>query len=1008
MRFKYILLLFVTSSALTAQSGNISGNITDASTGEPLIGANVFLEGTSLGAATDFEGNYFIVDIPVGSYTIIANYIGYDRLTIENVIVKDGIATIQNISLSSGTIELQAVDVQAEKKLGGDAEALEAKEKAVEIVDNISSDQISKAGDSDAADAVRRVTGVTVTDGKYLVVRGLGDRYSTAQLNSVGMPSPEAEKRSVPLNLFSTALIAGIDVAKSYRPDLPGTFGGGNVNIKTKLYPSRTLYKIKFGSGLNSNLMPGSDFISNMDGSGDFFGYDHNKVRDIPSQFNDQLINFTNIPNDFRTDLASYYVNMIGDTVWYDTPERKTAWYSEAFEKNRSMPNIFKNSLQKSSLPKSISLTYGTKIDLNPDFEMGYLFDGNFSGKHKHNSQYIKRYAGLNDPDNDGESILRNSYLDLEQKTYEYNTNLGFNASAGLTYKDLLKFGIRNVYTHTSKDYFARAMGESGELSKTILEDGSVDEMGLLFSQRYNEKAINLTTFSVEGAFLLGSFFGNLENEFDLKVTAGQSNMYEPFVAKAEYEYDPNFDQYTIYARNGSRPGEYYGSYGDEEINGLIFNYGLSSRFGKIKFGVRIDDKKRDFSRRWIYSDWSDMSVQFDRTRISIDEDSPNEVLSEEFWGSFDGDQIQHGLLFVEQTSGFDGYKATENIDAAYIMYDQTFFDKLQLSVGARREKYIMSMDPYNPVTSERPSYRDSVGNPIPLEIDNDDSKILPAFILNYSLTDKSKVRSSYSKTLARPQFREYAPYTFSEFLGADISVGYPFLKNTELTSFDLRYEYYPKGIELISVGIFKKDFKNPIEESLLGVSGLAPYKSWQNSDYAHITGIELEYRKNLDFIPSRFGFLFLNTNLSVSSSEVAIPEKVYVFVQRSTSSEIVPFANPVTERTRPLQGQSNLVYNTSLNYNNQSGYELNLAYNSFSKRLVSISGDIPGHFWELPFHSLNITGSKKIGPFKASFKIQNVLGESVIHAHDFRGDYYNTKEFNPGRNLSISLQYNN
>ena len=237
------------------------------------------------------------------------------------------------------------------KKLGGDAEALEAKENAVEIVDNISSDQISKAGDSDAADAVRRVTGVTVTDGKYLVVRGLGDRYSTAQLNSVGMPSPEAEKRSVPLNLFSTALIAGIDVAKSYRPDLPGTFGGGNVNIKTKLYPAKTIYKIKFGSGLNSNLMPGSDFISNMDGPGDFFGYDHNRVRDIPSQFNDQLINFTNIPNDFRTDLASFYVNMIGDTVWYDTPERKTAWYSEAFEKNRSMPNIFKNSLQKSSLP---------------------------------------------------------------------------------------------------------------------------------------------------------------------------------------------------------------------------------------------------------------------------------------------------------------------------------------------------------------------------------------------------------------------------------------------------------------------------------------------------------------------------------------------------------------------------------------------------------------------------------------------------------------------------------
>ena len=109
--------------------------------------------------------------------------------------------------------------------------------------DNISSDQISKTGDSHVADAVRRVTGVTIMNDKFLVVRGLGDRYSSAQMNSVGMPSPEADKRSVPLDLFSTALISGIDVAKSYRADLPGAFGGGNVNIKTKLYPSKQYTK---------------------------------------------------------------------------------------------------------------------------------------------------------------------------------------------------------------------------------------------------------------------------------------------------------------------------------------------------------------------------------------------------------------------------------------------------------------------------------------------------------------------------------------------------------------------------------------------------------------------------------------------------------------------------------------------------------------------------------------------------------------------------------------------
>ena len=131
-----------------------------------------------------------------------------------------------NIDLKRDVVSIAGVEVKAEKKSGTDIESLTQKQDALEMQDNISADQISKSGDSHVADAVRRVTGVTIMDDGFLVVRGLGDRYSSAQLNSVGMPSPESDRRSVPLDLFSTALISGIDVAKSYRPDLPGAFGG--------------------------------------------------------------------------------------------------------------------------------------------------------------------------------------------------------------------------------------------------------------------------------------------------------------------------------------------------------------------------------------------------------------------------------------------------------------------------------------------------------------------------------------------------------------------------------------------------------------------------------------------------------------------------------------------------------------------------------------------------------------------------------------------------------------
>lgn len=1110
LKMRFLLLLICCSTVFADESGNIMGVVKDLETEEPLIGANVIIKGTATGAATDYEGRYFIQGVEPGVISLSVSYIGYENKTINDIKVLSGETINKNIDMNKDVVSIKGVQVTAEKKTGSDIESLSSKQNALEMQDNISSDQISKSGDSHVADAVRRVTGVTIMEDKFLVVRGLGDRYSSAQLNSVGMPSPESDRRSVPLDLFSTALISGIDVAKSYRPDLPGAFGGGNVNIRTKLYPSRTIYKLKIGTGVSGNILPGDEMITNMSGPNDLLGFDFGRSRDIPSSFEDELISYGSIPETYLPDLLTPIVsNFTGDTIgWNSDPVREYLWFKDSYRKNSLLPNAFQNSIKKSSLPASTSFTYGTKYGEANDLEMGFLFDGNFSRKSKYNQERMDRYNAYNDPNDDGtvivdpvtglqtiqyDKILRKGFIGLDRDIYQTSSNIGMNFSFGLTIRKHLRFGLRNVYTHTSKDNFTRSSGMSGELTHDYANlypgkdfnayldgvsfngeqwddiDGDgiydsnesytdsnqngqwdagdsisvLDENGLLISQRYNEKAINLTTLSIENKF----DFQNIKNEIDFKYTFGKSDMYEPFAAKSEWEYvrdelDPRTGSYTLYLRNGSNPGVSYNSKGKENIYGVSYDHLITvAKNTKIKFGLKVDRKERDFRRRYLYMDYSLFSLATNDSITTSSIDDINGALDNDYWATVNQSDstINEGLVFSEKTSGFDGYVATEDIDAAYLMFNYTWNENLQISIGGRHENYSMTMNPYHPVLGYKPytleangtwdvgeTFNDVNNNGVwdngelfeDVEADtaiinfkNSSKRFLPALIINYSLSEKSKIRSSFSKTVARAQFREYAPYVFQEFLGADETIGYPNLKNTTIQSSDIRYEYFPKGVELVSLGIFQKHFTSPIEESLIAASGLSYTKSWQNGKYADIIGIESELRKELSIIPSNIGFLFLNTNLSLSKSEVVLPDSV--FIHNAVLNAQVGFPNTVdnnsNKRARPLQGQSNVVFNMSLNFKNRSGLDLNLAYNTFSKRLVRISNEVAGHFWERPFHSLNFVASKKIGnSYKISFKANNLLNQSVRIAHYYNEKYYTTQEYGPGRSFSISIQMNN
>lgn len=239
-------------AAAPAQAvGRITGRIVDAESGQGLSDVGIQVVGTTIGTQSGVDGRYTLPRVPAGTVTIQARRIGYAPKTITGVMLPaDGVLE-QNISLSTASVQLSAQVVTASAERGTVNEALDRQRSATGIVNSVTSEQIAKSPDGDAAAAAQRVSGVTVTDGKYLNVRGVGDRYVQATLNGVRIPSPEPERKVVPLDLFPTGLLQSITTSKTFTPDQPGDFSGAVVDIQTKEFPARRAIAYSISTGIN-------------------------------------------------------------------------------------------------------------------------------------------------------------------------------------------------------------------------------------------------------------------------------------------------------------------------------------------------------------------------------------------------------------------------------------------------------------------------------------------------------------------------------------------------------------------------------------------------------------------------------------------------------------------------------------------------------------------------------------------------------------------------------------
>ena len=980
---RFIISTIVASlSILFAQgSGSLSGSITDSRNDEVLIGTNVMVVGTSFGAATDLNGSFYIPNIPEGFYTIRIGYIGYEDKIVSPVEINEGITNRLDIKLSPSVVRVDSVKVAGKRGASGAMGEISNRKKSDNFQSSISAEELAKTGDSNAADALRRMAGVSVKDGKYAVIRGLADRYITTELNGGPVPSPEPDKSVVPLDMFPTALLESIVILKTYTPDLPGTFAGGNINIKTKAYPDKKILQFKLSLSDKSYLHGNHNYLKSSGSTNDFIGFDDGS-RSFPNELaNDQVLSTA----------AIYRPDNMNIVQWYDYLGNAFTQFDKDFTMKSFSPNK----------PMSLGVYSGNKYEPFRKLELGYFANLNFSNDITYRQFETNQWAFASQNGNGGETL--GAYTHRDNERTDLKTSLSGNLSFGLNYNEKHKIKIQNLYTHSSSDWTTYSVGYTPNI-----------EEGVFIKQHYIEKSINNTTIS--GISILPGLDNHL---IEWNYNIGRSKRYEPDMRTHNYsaETHTNDDgsESTVYVLDIQGGKGAYREFTDgiDNNNSLDFNYKLelARRNGmnmKVKTGFRLQAKDRKFEKRSLaITNSSSIAWSKDVLETNEDEDFGSTFDPENAFHIDENGQLHHGLILVDETSknAFNGYKANEDINAGYLLVDypisiggRNIFKSLRILGGLRYEDYVMNLETYNPVTGQPATtvYGDTANAKL------DQSDILSSLNLILDTTNDIKLRMAFSSTLGRPQFRELAPIAYQEFYNGEVAIGFPYLNTSSINNYDMRLEWYPSAAELLSIGLFAKEFTNPIETALIITPDLT-YKTFQNAKSAQAYGIELEARKRIPFIPINIGNGFISANATFASSEVVSNPEVTLY-------NGTVYGNAASNTKRPMQGQSDFMLNTAIDLNFTNNYSATLSYNTFSKKISAIGTGVLGDEYEFPFHSLNFTASKKFGPIKLSLKAKNILDSDITFGLiDAGTDEIKVKNsYKPGRSISIGIAYNN
>ena len=728
--------------------GTIQGKVTSTETGEELIGATVLIKGTTTGSMSDIDGNYRIPNVATGTYQVICSYISFRADTI-NVNVKDGEVSTHNFSLATSAMAIEMFTIEAKADKKNEEYLLQVKRKSATVMEAIGAKEIAKRGDNDAASAAKRVTGLTIEGGKYVYVRGLSDRYSKTTLNKAEIPGLDPNRNAVQLDLFPTNMIENMKVIKAFTPDLPGSFTGGLVDIETKDFPEQFTFQFSSSLGYNTASSLKDNFLTYEGGATDNLGFDDG-TRERPASTN-------RIPALF---VDNRRLEKIGKSLNKEMEGKETTSFLNQ-RHSTSVGNLVK--LFGKDLGFITGLSYAKSFDhRDENAETGrYELTGNVADVNE-----LNPVTTLKDVIS-SENVLWGAFATLSYK-------IANNHKLGFTY-------LRN---------------QNG-ISSTSFQEGEIpsDQDGLFFQTRALEYQENkLSSYQTKGEHY---FEGLKKIKVDWMYAFSQSNQNQPDLRYFSNDYTINETtgdtNYSIQAAIYPVPTRFFRELeqatADAKLNLEFTIKEKEGKTSKIKFGGAYLWQER-LLRENRYNYRSQGFLNYNRSVTEYISDS-NMVLPSP------GNPVSNYLYIEEATERRNSYSAEQTIFAGYLMGDIWATDRFRVVTGARLET--------TDITSRSFDQKEKVGR-------LDEVDILPALNTSYAINKKTNLRATFSRTLARPTFREIAPFATYDFSTNWIIVGNPDLERTLVNNFDLRYEVFPNFGEIISVGGFYKAFSNPIE----------------------------------------------------------------------------------------------------------------------------------------------------------------------------------------------------
>lgn len=907
-----IFFLFIGTTAF-AQKGIITGKVVDDQTGRALGGDSILLIEKSVSVVSDQNGVFIFDKLPAGNYSVKCKHKGYVEKIVTDIYVGENESKEISISLKMATKELKSVGIAVTRVKGAGetvATLLVAQKNSANVSDGVSAESIKKTPDRSSSDVIKRVTGASIQNDKFAVIRGLNDRYNASFINGAPLPSTESDRKAFAYDIFPSGIIDNLIIYKTATPDKTAEFGGGVIEISTKSTSSKPVTILSVSQGYNNLITGKKRYVSEMKGSRDWLGLDDG-TRALPS----------GIPTDKQGFINSSTTEKLGYAKLFG----KYKWGVKEIE---TKPNI---SLQ---LVKSLNLKIKDKPFLSSLFAVSY---------NRSNSFLTGQRNGYNGSGN----ITDPHYAPIHDKKYTdsvYNEEVIWSVlgNVGIKINNRNNISWKNNLSINTDNTLVKRGGYADYSNDTtiILKE--------IFRNFVSDKIFN--------SQLLGEHqIGKYKTKINWLAAYSKVDRSTPFQAIS------NNNQIITDVASQGRNGTMISANSQESLKSAKLDisqpyqfFGANQNMFKMGFGYLA--RERNYTNRVLgfAQAISGNPYEVDYSLLNLPYD---QIFLTQNLGLLSNGKAT--TLVNDATVPNSAYDASSSTLHAYLMNDQRY-KKFRLIYGVRMESFNQKL-----VAAQR-----GLGA---ININYTKVDYCPSANLVYSLTEKTNIRFSYSKTLNRPEYRELANFGFPDYLSGFFVSGDSNLRRASLNNFDLRYEIFPGRAQLLSVSAFHKAIKNPIEFS---TSSFYPGEAqYVQSKSATITGAELEIR-------------VLLSTLFLIKSEKSLLNRFTLSGNGTITTSQVKLGNSLDSiSSRSLQGQSPYILNVALSYvGDSSGLSSTLSLNRIGQRLAIAGSNVLPEYYDKERTVIDFQIAKTFMDNKLELKLnaRDLLAQDIVTYLDF------------------------